>query len=149
MVFLEDRSSVFAAPIAEVWKFVGSGSHHSDAHRHRKVRRRRLTSKSGQYSWEQDFQGRPERFTMRWTSFHPVGIAYEVLEGPFRGSKFLLYYTPIRNQTRVSIVGEFVSSSISPGKLRKAVDSFFAVEFEQDHHALLEGTRRRSHANPR
>ena len=136
MVFLRDEGSVFDAPAEAVWKFVSSGNHHSDAHRHRKVRRRLLPGNSGRYSWEQEFLGRSERFTMTWVSYYPVGVAYRVLAGPFAGSRFFLYYVPRGRRTGVSVVGDFVSPTIPPGEILAAVDRFFSTEFEQDRAAI-------------
>jgi hypothetical protein len=136
MVFIRDDSSVFDAPLNAVWEFLGRPDEHTVAHRHRDVKRVRLSESSGQYSWEQEFDGRPERFTMRWHSYHPVGIAYDVLEGPFTGSRFFLYYVPQGQRTGVSVVGEFVSPTLSEPDLVAAVDRFFSLEFEQDHAAI-------------
>jgi hypothetical protein len=136
VVFIQDEGGVFEAPIATVWAFVSSGDHHTAAHGHRRVRRRPRPGNAGQYSWEQEFLGRPERFTMRWTSYYPVGVAYDVLAGPFRGSRFFLYYLPRGRTTGVSVVGEFVSPTIPVRKLRSAVRRFFALEFAQDSAAI-------------
>jgi hypothetical protein len=136
VVFVRDEGSVFEAPIAAVWRFVGSGNHHSEAHRHRKVRRRQLPGNAGRYSWEQDFLGRPERFTMSWVSYHPVGVAYRVLAGPFAGSRFFLYYLPRGRRTGVAVVGDFVSPTIPDAEIPAAVDRFFSLEFEQDRTAI-------------
>lgn len=73
---------------------------------------------------------------MRWTSFHPFGIAYEVLEGPFVGSTFFVYYRPRGATTRVTLVGDFLSPTIPPSRLEAAVLGFFAREFEQDQAAI-------------
>ena len=136
MVFIRDHGSVFDAPIDEVWRFVGSGAEHQEAHRHRKVRRSRPSGNSGTYSWEQETRGEPVRFTMRWTTFPPVGIAYEVLEGPFAGSTFFLYYEPKGRRTGVSIVGDFCSPTTPEAELPTAVADFFEKEFAQDSAAL-------------
>lgn len=132
MVFLRDEGSVFEAPLDEVWAFVGSGDHHSGAHEHRRTRRISQSPRVGEYSWEQSFDGAPTRFTMRWTSFHPLGIAYEVLEGPFEGSRFFLWYEARASRTAVSVVGEFVSPTLAAGEIDAAVRRFFDREFEQD-----------------
>lgn len=95
-----------------------------------------LSGNSGEYSWEQDFEGKPERFTMRWTSFPMFGIVYEVREGPFVGSQFFAYYRPRGAKTRVTVVGDFVSPRIPPARLEAAVLGFFALEFEQDNAAI-------------
>jgi hypothetical protein len=140
VVFIRDDGSVFDAPIDDVWRFLGSGAPHSDAPHHRNVRRRRLGRNSGTYSWEQDFLGEPVRFAMRWVAFAPLGLAYEVLEGPFAGSDFFLYYTPDGPRTAVTVVGHFNSKTIPVERLERAVNRFFSDEFDQDRAALREQT---------
>jgi hypothetical protein len=136
MVFIRDEGDEFEASLDEVWAFIGSGPPHSEAHHHHDVRREPVASNSGVYSWMQEFRGGPVRFTMRWVAFAPVGVAYEVLAGPFEGSKFFLYYTPRGARTRVSVVGEFASKTIPADELEAAVNQFFSVEFDQDSRAL-------------
>jgi hypothetical protein len=137
MVFVRDEGSVLDAPLDVVWEFVGSGDPHSHAHHHRSWRRDRGEGNSGTYSWEQEFSGRATRFTMHWVSYHPLGVAYDVPEGPFAGSRFFLYYTPMGARTGVTVVGEFVSPSIPDALLETEVLRFFAIEFDQDHAAIL------------
>jgi hypothetical protein len=134
-VFLRD-DGMFDAPIDSIWGFLGSGGEHQHAHGHTGVRREVLGEDSGRYSWEQPFDEPSVRFTMRWTAFVPTGIAYDVLEGPFAGSKFFLCYRPIGPRTEVSIIGAFTSPSIPLSELEAAVRRFFAVEFEQDSKAI-------------
>lgn len=136
MVFVRDEGSVYNASLEDVWKFLSSPLQHSDAHHHRNVSRKELSSNAGEYTWEQDFEGKTERFTMRWTSFPLFGFVYEVLEGPFVGSKFFVYYRPRGARTRVTIVGEFVSPSIPEARLETSILGFFAREFEQDSSAI-------------
>jgi len=136
MVFVRDEGSVYNAPLDQVWRFLSLGALHTEAHHHRDVERKSLPGNAGEYAWEQDFDGKPARFAMRWTSFPPFGIAYDVLEGPFAGSKFFVYYRPRGNKTRVTIVGDFVSSTIAPERLEAVVLGFFALEFEQDSTAI-------------
>lgn len=143
MVFVRDEGSVYDAPLDVVWEFFGSGQPHSDAHRHRSVRREKISASSGSYSWEQDFRGESAHFTMRWTSFAPVGLGYEVLEGPFAGSKFFLFYTPQGARTGLTVVGEFTSPTIPAARVAEAVDEFFSTEFEQDRAAIRERMRHR------
>jgi hypothetical protein len=136
VVFVRDTGSVYNAPLEEVWRFLSDGPTHSAAHQHRNVERKSISETSGISSWEQDFEGKPERFSMRWTSFPLFGIAYEVLEGPLVGSKFFVYYRPRREQTRVTVVGDFVSPSIPEPLIEPAVLRFFALEYEQDNAAI-------------
>jgi hypothetical protein len=119
VVILRDEGSVFEAPLDEVWRFLGSGGPRARAHHHRNERRQPLPENSATYSWEQDFPGQPVRFTMRWVAFVPLGIAYEVLAGPFEGSKFFLNYTPSGLRTEVSAFGEFTSKTIPPSSSRQ------------------------------
>jgi hypothetical protein len=150
MVRVVDEGGVFEAPLDAVWAFVGSGDHHSGAHAHRHGRRRRLPGNAGEYSWEQEFDGRSERFTMRWRSYHPLGVAYEVLAGPFRGSRFFLYYLPRGGRTAVTVVGEFVSPRIPERRVAAAVRRFFAKEYAQDRAAIRRDlARARATARPR
>ena len=136
MVFLRDDGSVFDVPRDLVWEFFGSGEPHSRAHRHTRPRREHLTANSGIYRWEIDVDGTPTPFAMRWTAFPPLGLAYEVLDGPFAGSRFFLYYTPLGDRTGVTVVGEFTSPSLSDDRLPAAVDRFLSREFEEDSAAL-------------
>jgi len=136
MVFVRDEGSVYNLPLDEVWKYLSSDREHSEAHQHHNVSRKELPGDAGEASWEQEFEGKSERFTMRWTAFPTFGIAYEVLEGPFVGSKFFVYYRPRGSKTRVTIVGEFLSPTIPTARLEPAVLGFFAKEFEQDSAAM-------------
>lgn len=137
MVFVKDTGSVFPVPLPEVWEFLGSGTDHPKAHGHRNVSRSRPNELEGTYAWEQDLEGLPVRFVMHWRSYHPVGLAYDVPEGPFQGSKFFLIYTPRGEETEVSIIGDFVSPTIPEERLPAAVLRFFEVEFEQDLAAMV------------
>lgn len=136
MRFVRDEGSLFPAGLEDVWAFVGSGDEHSRAHRHRAWRRERGSENSGTYSWEQEFEGAPARFTMHWVAHHPLGVAYDVLEGPFAGSQFFIYYEPRGDATAVGVVGRFVSASIPDERLEESVLRFFAVEYSQDHAAI-------------
>jgi hypothetical protein len=136
VVFLRDEGSVYDAPLDEVWEFVGSGDHHSTAHGHSHSERTPVSPTVGEYAWDQPWEGRPTRFKMRWTSFPPLGVAYQVLEGPFTGSHFFLYYEPLGSRTGVAVVGEFVSPTIPADRIDAAVRRFFEVEFEQDAAAI-------------
>jgi hypothetical protein len=132
MVRIQDEGSVFEASLDEVLGYLGSGAPHSAAHRHRRVRRVSNGPGSGTYSWEQAFEGHRTDFSMRWTSYLPLGLAYDVLVGPFAGSKFFLYYVPRGDGTAVSVVGEFESPTIPLDRLETSLRRFLATEFDQD-----------------
>lgn len=144
MVFLEDRGSRYDASLDEVWEFLSSPEEHTIAHRHRNVQRDLTSEREGTYSWEQPFDGAPARFSMHWRSFHPVGIVYDVLDGPFTGSRFFLYYLPHDGSTEVVVAGDFVSPTLPPADVPRAVERFFRLEFEQDSAAIAARRARRS-----
>ncbi|MFZ1023632.1 MAG: hypothetical protein WAN87_05815 [Thermoplasmata archaeon] len=136
MVFIFDDSGVFEAPIGTVWTYFNSGLAHRSAHHHRKSKLEELSEASFVACWEQDYEGGPVVFRVHGTEYPPLGLAYEILEGPFVGSKFFIYYTPLGDRTRVSLVGEFASDSIPTAELESKVTDFFATEFEQDRMGL-------------
>jgi hypothetical protein len=136
MVFVFDDSGVFEAPIEIVWAYFNSGPAHRSAHHHRKSHLEELSETSFVASWEQDYNGGPVFFKMHGTEYPPLGLAYEILAGPFAGSKFFFYYTPVGDRTQVSLVGEFASDSIPAALLKSKVIDFFAIEFEQDREGL-------------
>ena len=142
MVFWRDEGSVFEAPLDQVWEFLDDPEGHTRAHEHTEVSRERTGPETGTYSWRQPFEGVPTRFTMRWRSFHPLGIAYDVVEGPFDGSRFFLYYLPLGSRTGIAIVGEFRSPTLGAAELPAALDRFFAKEFDQDRQRIESRTRR-------
>jgi hypothetical protein len=136
MVFLFDDSGVFEAPLDSVWKYFNSEVAHRSAHHHRQSRLEELSATSFVASWEQDFEGGSVQFKMRGTEYPPLGLAYEILEGPFAGSKFFFYYTPLGERTRVTLVGEFASESIPEAELPSKVIGFFSAEFLEDAEGL-------------
>ncbi|MFI5417967.1 MAG: hypothetical protein ACHQ2Y_03600 [Candidatus Lutacidiplasmatales archaeon] len=141
-MFLIDDSGEFEAPLEAVWQYFESTADHRAAHHHRNNRLELLPGDSFLASWEQDFEGRSVAFTMRGTTVHPLGLAYEVLEGPFAGSRFLNYYTPKGGRTGVTLVGEFTSRTLPRDELEGKVLTFFGDEFAQDVTGLREFLRR-------
>ncbi len=144
MVYVRDTDGIFEAPLEDVWSFVGSGDSHSSSHDHQSVQRARHSENSGTYSWDQSFDGVNVRFSMRWTSYWPLGIAYDVLDGPFLGSKFFLIYEPRGRTTAVHVFGEFTSPTLPSSEVEPAVKRFFHKEFQQDTEALRRWTRKTS-----
>jgi hypothetical protein len=84
-MLLREEGDSFAAPLEVVWAFVSSRDRHAAAHVHEEVHRELENERSGTYAWTQRLLRRRERFVMRWRSYHPLGLAYEVLAGPFEG----------------------------------------------------------------
>lgn len=137
MVFYHDDAGEFEAPLDLVWAYFRSPGDHRTAHGHRHSRLESLTETCFLATWEQEFAGRSVEFQMRGTEFPPLGFAYEVLRGPFAGSKFFNYYRPRGPRTGVTLVGEFRSLTLPDGELEAAVRAFFDTEFEQDRAGLL------------
>ena len=138
VLFLLDDQGVFDAPLETVWRYFESPGDHRVAHLHQNSRLEMLREGSFLASWEQEVDGRTVAITMRGTALHPLGFAYEVLAGPFAGSKFLNFFTPRGRSTQVTLVGQFTSATIPADELEPWVRRFFDLEFEQD----LEGIRR-------
>jgi len=136
VTFVRDEGSVYNAPLEEVWRFLSDREAHESVHHHREVEHKPLGENSGESVWVQDFEGKAERFRMRYTAFPMFGIAYEVQEGPLLGSKFFAYYRPRGPKTRVTVVGDFQSPTIPAARLEPVVLAFFALEFEQDNAAI-------------
>jgi hypothetical protein len=70
-------------------------------------------------SWEQvdDANGQNIKMKIRGTMYYPLGIAFEILEGPFVDSKYFVCYIPIdNNKTGVTVVGDFKSNLIPEDK---------------------------------
>ncbi len=140
MVFIEDREGVFDASIDKVWKLVqahtkeGSKIHPSA----KNVVTEMLDDNTFINSWNEEFNGQFVKIRTKGTMFYPVGIAFEMIEGPIAGSTYIIYYIPKPdNKTNVVLVGEFRSASIDPTvgdeeRLRSTVLSTFEKVFYED-----------------
>lgn len=140
MVFIEDREGVFDASIDKVWKLVqahikeGSKIHPSA----KNVVTEMLDENTFINSWNEEINGQSSLIKAKGTMFYLVGVAFEMIEGPFAGSTYLIYYIPRPdNKTGVVLAGEFRSLSIDPTvgddeRLRSLVLSTFDKVFYED-----------------
>ena len=140
MVFIEDREGAFDASIDKVWKLVqahineGSKIHPSA----KNVVTEMLNDNTFINSWNEEINGQSVKIKAKGTMFYPLGVAFEMIEGPFAGSTYLIYYIPRPdNKTGVVLVGEFRSASIDPTvgdeeRLRSMVLSTFEKVFYED-----------------
>jgi len=140
MVFIEDREGVFDASIDKVWKLVqahikeGSKIHPSA----KNVVTEMLNDNTFINSWNEKISGQTVKIKTKGTMFYPLGVAFEMIEGPLAGSTYLIYYIPRPdNKTGVVLVGEFRSTSIDPTvgdeeRLRSMVLSTFEKVFYED-----------------
>ncbi len=140
MVFIEDRESVFDAPIDKVWRLAQAhATEGSKIHPGAKnVVTEMLSENTFVNGWDQEMDGQTIRIKIKGTIFYPLGVAFETLEGPLAGSTYFTYYIPrADNKTNVVVAGEFISKSIDPTvgddeKLRSIVSSTFEKVFEED-----------------
>ncbi len=145
MVFVEDidENSYFEATLESVWKL--AKAHISDGSKiHPNTKNNRTEVINGTTfinSWTQNIATGNGSSTMevpfkvKGTMFHPLGMAFEILEGPFAGSKFFTYYAPVMggSRTRVNVVGDFKSTIVTDDeKLKAAVMDFLQVLFCED-----------------
>ena len=97
-----------------------------------------LNENSFTNSWDEEINGQSTFIKAKGTVFYPLGIAFEVIEGPFAGSTYFIHYIPrADNITNVVVAWEFISKSINPTvgddeKLRSIVLSAFEKVFEED-----------------
>ncbi len=137
MVFIEDSGSVFDAQLDMVWKL--GEAHIKEGNRiHPNTRNNNteiLNETTFINSWEQvdDAKGQNIRMKIRGTMYYPLGIAFEILEGPFVDSKYFVYYVPIdNNKTGVTVVGDFKSNIIPEDKIKPIVLDFSERVFNED-----------------
>jgi hypothetical protein len=69
--------------------------------------------------------------------FYPLGVAYEFMEGPFKGKYFIYYIPQDGNKTRVIMAGDFIlppldSSVNNEEGNRSIVLSAFENVFDED-----------------
>jgi hypothetical protein len=134
MVHFEDSGSFFDAPIDKIWKLVEAhGTDLTKIHPDMKnVKAERVSENSNTVGYDNEMQGQIVRSKIKITSYYPLGLAFEMLEGPLAGSVFFNYYIPSGNRTGITVVGEFKSSSMNDDMIRQAVKSFFDTGFDQD-----------------
>lgn len=136
MVFIKDEGGYFKAPLDKVWKLVQL--HSTELIKIHKGVKNPITETLSETSeittWDDENGG---KIKARLEVFAPIGLAIEILEGPFAGSKFFNYYTPRGDTTGITVVGEFKSPSMSDEELKEAVTAFLEQGFNEDN-AYLE-----------
>jgi hypothetical protein len=140
MVFIEDRSSLFDAPLEVVWRYAFDGETHGKAHEKstRNPSVKLISKTSFIYSSERNFNGRWISESHRVSVFPPLGTASESLEGAFAGSKMFYLYTPKGKKTQIDVFGDFKSETIPDKNLKQNVRRFLEVEFSEDAPAIRE-----------
>src|SRR5918995_4999508 len=139
MTFIQDSGSVFEAPLEMVWKL--AEDHVEQGNKIHPNTRNNKTEIIGETSfinsWEQDDENSQTiRMKVKGTLYYPLGIAFEVLEGPFADSKYFVYYYPLDtngiSKTGVTVVGNFKSNIIPEEQMKPTVLSFLEKVFNED-----------------
>ena len=147
MVYFEDTGTLIAAPIDFVWEYLAS-EQHGPAHA-RSARNFRVTETVGSTSVivaERFFEGRWSKLVSRSTDFPPFCICNEEIEGTFAGTKFVVLYRPIGNQTQVDVIGDIRSKSLAPARAERAFLALLEGAYLDDVPVLLQLRHQRSRA---
>ena len=138
MTFIQDSGSVFEAPLEMVRKL--AEDHVEQGNKIHPNTRNNKTEIIGETSfinsWEQDDENSQTiRMKVKGTTYYPLGIAFEILEGPFADSKYFVYYFLLDNdnsKTGVTVVGDFKSNVIPEEQIKLTVLSFLEKVFSED-----------------
>jgi hypothetical protein len=69
---------------------------------------------------------------VRMSVFPPIGIIFENVEGPLKGSVSFQYYTPKGAKTSVTVVGEWKAAGIPDAQLHAVGMKFLETVFSED-----------------
>ena len=84
-------------------------------------------------SWQTTIDNQITTNKMQFTTYHPLGVAVEILEGKLEGSKAFVYFTPKEETTGVTVVGNFKSATLSDDdQLRQEVSSMVENSFNEE-----------------
>jgi len=83
-------------------------------------------------SWQTAVNNQITKNKMQFTTYHPLGVAVEILEGHLEGSKAFVYFTPNEETTDVTVVGNFKSAMLSDDQLRQEVSSMVRNSFNEE-----------------
>jgi hypothetical protein len=83
-------------------------------------------------SWQTAIDNQITKNKMQFTTYHPLGVAVEVLEGHLKGSKAFVYFIPNKETTGVTVVGHFKSATLSDDQLRQEVSSMVGNSFNKE-----------------
>jgi hypothetical protein len=135
MVFIHDSGSVFEASLEMVWQLakdhVGKGNkiHPNTGNNKTEI----ISETIFVNSWEQEeANGQTIRMKVKGTFYYPLGIAFEVLEGPFADSKYFVYYFSDKSKTGVTVTGNFKSNTIPEDHIKPIVLSILEKAFNED-----------------
>ncbi len=130
MVFIMDEGSTFKASLDKIWKLNLSEGQHN----HPSLKNLRSEQSEGGMilTYDVDMGSKLATVRTKLTPLPPLGLFFDILDGPFAGSKSLQYYTPKGKETGVTVVGEWKSSAMPDDQLKKAVMGFLQTVFDED-----------------
>ncbi|MDA4135517.1 MAG: hypothetical protein OK449_00785 [Thaumarchaeota archaeon] len=131
MVFFKDEGSEFDAPLDKVWKLNQSEGSHS--HPSLKNSNSSMDGEHTILSYETQMpDGSWVKNKVRMSVFPPIGIIFETLEGPLKGSVSFQYYTPKGAKTGITVVGEWKASGIPDAQLHAVGMKFLEAVYNED-----------------
>jgi hypothetical protein len=137
MVYVADEGSEFDAPIEVVWKYMLGGENHDAQHTTtRNPKFEEVSDITMIYSAERSFRGKWAPDRMRISTFPPVSVVIEWLDGVLAGSKLVYVYSPRGKKTGIDVYGEFTSKTLPPAEVEAAAREWLESEFHADAPAL-------------
>jgi hypothetical protein len=137
MVYVADEGSEFDAPIEVVWKYILGGENHDTQHKTtRNPKFEGVSDITMIYSAERNFRGKWAPDRMRISTFAPVSVVIEWLDGVLAGSKLVYVYSPRGTKTGIDVYGEFTSKTLAPAEVEAAAREWLESEFRDDAPAL-------------
>jgi hypothetical protein len=131
MVFFKDEGSEFDATLDKVWRLNQSDREHS--HPSLKNASYEMDGEHTVLSYDTQMpDGSWAKNKVRMTVFAPIGIAFENIDGPLKGSVSFQYYTPKGSKTGVTVVGEWKADGVPDSQLNAMGMKFLETIFNED-----------------
>jgi hypothetical protein len=130
MVYILDEGSVFDLPLEAIWEYLPS-----EAHKHPSMNliSREVVGNNVTITSERNVNGKMVRSKLKITTFPPLGVVQEYLEGPAAGSKAFTHYAPKGNKTAITVVGDFKIAGLSEEEaVKKTVMEMLETSFNED-----------------
>ncbi len=124
---------MFDASIDKIWRYLSS-----EDHRHPSFQNvtREVTGNVVVITSERKIMGNLVKVKIKNTIYPPIGYVSEHLEGPTAGSRSFLYYTPMDDKTKVTVVGDFKIGGLDEKATKDAVLAMMQVTFDEDNDNL-------------
>jgi hypothetical protein len=131
LVHLKD-DGVFDAPLDKIWRYLNDDK----GHQHSSVKISKVMEQSDKGMTAEFEVKNPDgswlKETWKMTFNPPKGHSLEVMNGPRKGTKHSHTYTPMGNQTKVEVEGEFLAQGMDEASLKKAALAYLSVVFDED-----------------